>query len=53
MVVIAEGIEDAVTFDLLRDMGCDMAQGYYIGMPVPADEFIANLSRQSLPQPLA
>jgi diguanylate cyclase (GGDEF)-like protein len=37
MRVVAEGIEDARTLDLLRELGCDVAQGYLIGMPEPAD----------------
>jgi diguanylate cyclase (GGDEF)-like protein/PAS domain S-box-containing protein len=37
--VIAEGIEDAATVDLLVGMGCDEGQGYYFGRPVPAAEF--------------
>jgi EAL domain-containing protein (putative c-di-GMP-specific phosphodiesterase class I) len=32
---IAEGVEDADTFALLRAMGIDMAQGYFIGRPQP------------------
>ncbi len=31
--VVAEGIEDIATFDMLRRMGCDVAQGYYVGKP--------------------
>jgi EAL domain-containing protein (putative c-di-GMP-specific phosphodiesterase class I) len=31
--VVAEGIEDLATFDLLRKLGCDSGQGYYIGRP--------------------
>ncbi|MFC3174675.1 EAL domain-containing protein [Novosphingobium bradum] len=31
--VVAEGIEDLPTFDLLRKLGCDAGQGYYIGRP--------------------
>lgn len=31
--VVAEGIEDAPTLALLRDLGCDHAQGYYLGKP--------------------
>ncbi len=31
--VVAEGIEDLPTFDALRQMGCDVGQGYYIGRP--------------------
>ncbi len=34
--VVAEGIEDAATLALLRRLGCDLAQGYHIGKPVPA-----------------
>jgi EAL domain-containing protein (putative c-di-GMP-specific phosphodiesterase class I) len=29
--VVAEGIEDAQTLELLRSLGCDYAQGYFIG----------------------
>jgi EAL domain-containing protein (putative c-di-GMP-specific phosphodiesterase class I)/GGDEF domain-containing protein len=42
MAVVAEGVEDSATLSLLQEMGCDMAQGYYIGMPEPADAFIAH-----------
>lgn len=31
--IVAEGIEDQETFELLRRMGCDIGQGYYIGRP--------------------
>lgn len=34
--VIAEGIENQETADLLRQMGCDQGQGFYFGKPVPA-----------------
>lgn len=34
----AEGVEDATAFDLLRQVGCDMAQGYYIAPPMYGDE---------------
>jgi len=39
--VIAEGIDDAAQMDLLRQYGCDEAQGYLIGHPMPAGEFEA------------
>jgi EAL domain-containing protein (putative c-di-GMP-specific phosphodiesterase class I) len=35
--VVAEGIEDAATLDLLIELGCDVAQGYFISRPMPAD----------------
>ena len=31
--VIAEGVEDAATLAVLKDLGVDMAQGYFIGHP--------------------
>ena len=40
---VAEGIEDAETLNLLRDMGCDLAQGFLLGRPVPADQISALL----------
>jgi diguanylate cyclase (GGDEF)-like protein len=39
MQVVAEGVEDAESLQILRDMGCDFAQGYFISRPVPTDEF--------------
>jgi len=34
--VVAEGIEDMQTWDLLTALGCDVAQGYYISRPMSA-----------------
>ncbi len=34
--VVAEGVENIATLNLLRDMGCDVAQGYYLSKPIPA-----------------
>lgn len=36
MRVIAEGVEDSTTLALLRTAGCDLGQGYLIGVPAPA-----------------
>jgi diguanylate cyclase (GGDEF)-like protein len=36
--VVAEGIEDQAALELLRELGCDIGQGYGIGHPVSADE---------------
>jgi diguanylate cyclase len=38
MHVVAEGIEDKETLDLLRELGCDVAQGFLIGHPALAEE---------------
>jgi len=37
--VIAEGVENAEAWDILRDLGCDMAQGYYVSRPLPLADF--------------
>jgi EAL domain-containing protein (putative c-di-GMP-specific phosphodiesterase class I) len=37
--LIAEGIEDRPTRDLLASMGCEEGQGYYFGRPMPAPSF--------------
>jgi diguanylate cyclase (GGDEF)-like protein len=36
--IVAEGIEDADTLELLTELGCDIAQGYFISRPKPAEE---------------
>lgn len=33
--VVAEGVEDALTWRLLAESGCDQAQGYFISQPMP------------------
>lgn len=41
--VVAEGVENRQTLDILRKMGCDMAQGYHISHPRPAEELPGRL----------
>ena len=36
--VVAEGVENAAILALLRGLGCDQAQGWHIGKPMPAGE---------------
>ena len=38
--VVAEGIENQQTLHALRDIGCDIAQGYYFARPMPQAEFL-------------
>ncbi|MGL5259922.1 MAG: putative bifunctional diguanylate cyclase/phosphodiesterase [Lachnospiraceae bacterium] len=35
---VAEGVEEKAHIDMLKDMGCDMVQGYYYAKPMPTDE---------------
>jgi len=37
---VAEGVEDARTWEVLAALGCDMAQGYFISRPLLADEVL-------------
>jgi diguanylate cyclase (GGDEF)-like protein/PAS domain S-box-containing protein len=37
--IVAEGVETMVHFDLLKKMGCDIAQGYAVGCPMKAHDF--------------
>ena len=44
--VVAEGIEDQRTLDILRNLGCDYAQGYFISKPILPEELIELASGQ-------
>jgi diguanylate cyclase (GGDEF)-like protein len=44
ITVVAEGVEKEGQYAILRERGCDLAQGYWIGHPVAAAEFEALLS---------
>ena len=39
MSVITEGVESEEQVDFLKDMGCEMFQGYYFDRPMPVDIF--------------
>ncbi len=43
--VVAEGVEDQATLDLLAALGCDVAQGYVIARPMPSTELAAWMQR--------
>ena len=38
LTVVAEGVEDEATLRKLRELGCDMAQGYHLSRPLPPDD---------------
>ena len=43
MQIVAEGVEDATTLQLLQDAGCEEIQGFFFSQPLPMREFIAFL----------
>ncbi len=48
--VVAEGVEEKEQLDALKEMGCDIVQGYYFSPPLPADRF-EELIRKEYPRP--
>ena len=52
LAVVAEGVETASALERLRSFGCDVAQGYLISRPLPADELTAWLLERGR-EPLA
>jgi diguanylate cyclase (GGDEF)-like protein/PAS domain S-box-containing protein len=42
--VVAEGVENQFSLDLLKEMGCDAMQGYFTSKPLPANEISEYLS---------
>jgi EAL domain-containing protein (putative c-di-GMP-specific phosphodiesterase class I) len=49
--VVAEGIESAAIWNRLRQLGCDIGQGYYLSGPLPAERLSSLLDR--LPRDMA
>ncbi len=43
--VVAEGVESEHQADVLRTMGCDLAQGYYFGRPQTREDVVAAIAR--------
>jgi len=39
--IVAEGIEDAGALQVLKDLGCDIGQGYHLGRPMAIEAFAA------------
>jgi diguanylate cyclase (GGDEF)-like protein len=42
--VVAEGVEDGTAMRTLRELECDIAQGYYLSRPVPAADLLEILT---------
>lgn len=48
LTVVAEGVESIEQADYLRTHSCDQFQGFFINIPMPADEFEASVREQLL-----
>jgi len=49
--VIAEGVENLEQLDFLKELGCDIYQGYYFSAPVPADKLIELIRQEQQRNP--
>lgn len=49
MLVVAEGVEDSLTLEKLRIMGCDLVQGFLISRPLSPENFTHFVSTLSRP----
>jgi diguanylate cyclase (GGDEF)-like protein len=52
VTVVAEGVENEAQYTLLRDRGCDLAQGFWLGHPMAMDDFL-DLLKSPVPVSLA
>ena len=52
--VVAEGIEERACLEFLAQIGCDYAQGYFVGRPLAADDLagLAAASMAEAPRPV-
>ncbi|MDI1252222.1 EAL domain-containing response regulator [Thermomonas sp.] len=49
LTTVAEGVESIEDWQMLAEIGCDIAQGYLIGRPVPGSELQAAIGRWRRP----
>ena len=52
--VVAEGVEEAASVQMLADLGCDLIQGFFISRPLPSSQFTAWMTAMTAalaPQP--
>lgn len=53
MQATGEGIEDAATQRLLQEMQCDFGQGFHLGRPEPAVDFVARYGMSPAADPVS
>jgi EAL domain-containing protein (putative c-di-GMP-specific phosphodiesterase class I) len=44
--VVAEGVEDPRSLEQLRDMDCDVDQGFIVGRPMIFDELVRRMNSE-------
>ncbi len=49
LIVVAEGVEDAATQQMLAGMGCDQIQGYHLSVPLPPEQLAGFVAANRLP----
>ena len=47
--IVAEGVEDQQTYDILASMGCTKIQGWHVARPMPIDDATEWLARRAVP----
>ena len=52
LAIVAEGVETQEIWDALRALGCSLAQGYFIGRPMPAKALMSLLDQRVASSPL-
>ena len=51
--VVAEGVESEAIWDTLRELGCTVAQGYFLSRALPPDELASWLLKHDSPSDAA
>jgi diguanylate cyclase (GGDEF)-like protein/PAS domain S-box-containing protein len=49
LTAVAEGVEDENQLQALRELGCEIGQGFFFARPQPADELVETLAVHTLP----
>ncbi|HYZ20392.1 MAG TPA: EAL domain-containing protein [Gaiellaceae bacterium] len=49
LAIVAEGVESQEIWDALREQGCSLAQGYFIGKPTSPDALAAQVEERAAP----
>ncbi|HEX4987082.1 MAG TPA: EAL domain-containing protein [Burkholderiales bacterium] len=47
LTTIAEGVETREQYDLLRELGCQQVQGYFVSRPLPEQDIVRMLDRRA------